>query len=148
MEDRGKKLTRMRMVWRLANAGAEAFGTLGLRASVADIIARGGMSRRSFYEFFKSKEDLLVRITIAERSHFRGAPTGAPAARGLPHDLCRYIEKLVPSSRDIIFEHAISKDGMVLIPPHSELEAWYEAVMLPLPMVFYAAFPIRRGGKK
>lgn len=143
MEDRGKKLTRMRMVWRLANAGAEAFGTLGLRASVADIIARGGMSRRSFYEFFKSKEDMLVRITIAERSHFRGAPTGAPAARGLPHDLCRYIEKLVPSSRDL----PARLDG-VLTPTETTLEAWYEAVMLPLPQVFYDAFPIRRGGKK
>ncbi len=48
---------------RLIFAAADTFSRIGYaNASVADVIAAAGMSRRSFYEFFKSKEDILLAV--------------------------------------------------------------------------------------
>jgi len=48
---------------RLVLAAGEAFVSLGYAtATVADILKLAGMSRRSFYEFFTSKEDVLLAL--------------------------------------------------------------------------------------
>jgi len=48
---------------RLIAAAATTFARMGYaNAAVADVIATAKMSRRSFYEHFKSKEDVLLAI--------------------------------------------------------------------------------------
>jgi AcrR family transcriptional regulator len=48
---------------RLVLAAGETFVELGYAtATVADILKTAGMSRRSFYEFFTSKEDVLLAV--------------------------------------------------------------------------------------
>ena len=48
---------------RLVLAAGETFVALGYAtATVADILKLAGMSRRSFYEFFTSKEDVLLAL--------------------------------------------------------------------------------------
>lgn len=51
-------------------AAAQTFQRLGYaKAAVADVLKTAGMSRRSFYEFFTSKEDVLLAI-IEVAGHF------------------------------------------------------------------------------
>ncbi len=48
---------------RLILAAARTFQRMGYaNAAVADVIAEAGMSRRSFYEHFSSKEDALIAV--------------------------------------------------------------------------------------
>lgn len=63
-EDR-KMLARGRNVWRLCAAAEWAFAKYGKDTTAAHIISAAGMSRRSFYEFFRSVEHLFARLTWA-----------------------------------------------------------------------------------
>jgi AcrR family transcriptional regulator len=58
-----RKAQQERQRRRLVLAAGETFVTLGYATStVADILKTAGMSRRSFYEFFTSKEDILLAL--------------------------------------------------------------------------------------
>jgi AcrR family transcriptional regulator len=62
VQDR-RKAQQERQRRRLVLAAGETFVTLGYATStVADILKTAGMSRRSFYEFFTSKEDILLAL--------------------------------------------------------------------------------------
>ncbi len=62
MADR-RKAQQERQRTRLVLAAGETFVELGYAsATVADILKLAGMSRRSFYEFFTSKEDVLLAL--------------------------------------------------------------------------------------
>jgi AcrR family transcriptional regulator len=58
-----RKAQQERQRRRLILAAGETFVALGYATStVADILKAAGMSRRSFYEFFTSKEDILLAL--------------------------------------------------------------------------------------
>lgn len=58
-----RKAQQERQRRRLVLAAGETFVALGYATStVADILKTAGMSRRSFYEFFTSKEDILLAL--------------------------------------------------------------------------------------
>ncbi len=58
-----RKAQQERQRKRLVLAAGETFVALGYApATVADILKTAGMSRRSFYEFFTSKEDVLLAL--------------------------------------------------------------------------------------
>src|SRR3954466_12353412 len=58
-----RKVQQERQRRRLVLAAGETFVALGYATStVADILKAAGMSRRSFYEFFTSKEDILLAL--------------------------------------------------------------------------------------
>ncbi len=58
-----RKAQQERQKTRLVLAAGETFVDLGYAsATVADILKLAGMSRRSFYEFFSSKEDVLLAL--------------------------------------------------------------------------------------
>lgn len=58
-----RKAQQERQRTRLVLAAGETFVELGYAsATVADILKLAGMSRRSFYEFFTSKEDVLLAL--------------------------------------------------------------------------------------
>lgn len=62
VQDR-RKAQQERQRRRLVLAAGETFVALGYATStVADILKTAGMSRRSFYEFFTSKEDILLAL--------------------------------------------------------------------------------------
>ncbi len=62
VQDR-RKAQQERQRRRLVLAAGETFVSLGYATStVADILKTAGMSRRSFYEFFTSKEDILLAL--------------------------------------------------------------------------------------
>ena len=46
------------------------------RTSVADIVGEAGMSSRSFYDHFASKEDLVAEIVAADWWNRTGSPRG------------------------------------------------------------------------
>ncbi|HZD60765.1 MAG TPA: TetR/AcrR family transcriptional regulator [Anaerolineae bacterium] len=57
---------------KLIEKGREAFSTFGLKkTSVDDLTQAVGISKGSFYAFFRSKEDLYLEIIEAEESRFR-----------------------------------------------------------------------------
>lgn len=57
---------------KLMDTGRESFGTIGLKKTSVDELARAaGISKGSFYSFFDSKEELYLQIIEAEESKLR-----------------------------------------------------------------------------
>jgi AcrR family transcriptional regulator len=84
VQDR-RKAQQERQRRRLVLAAGETFVSLGYATStVADILKTAGMSRRSFYEFFTSKEDILLALLDEMVHGFARNPSRSRAARTLP----------------------------------------------------------------
>jgi len=54
-----------RQVWRLCAAAEWAYAAHGSSTTVKDILIAAGMSRRSYYEIFRSIEHMFARMTFA-----------------------------------------------------------------------------------
>ncbi len=70
-------------VVRLLDAAEDVFGELGLHgATVEDIVARSGMARTTFYDYFADKEELFHAVLIDVADELRAhAATIAPITR-------------------------------------------------------------------
>jgi AcrR family transcriptional regulator len=86
-------------ITRLFGAAADAFGSVGYKsATVEDIVARSGMARTTFYEYFSGKEDLFraVLADVAQQVEAHAATlqpiTRTPASRA---ELRRWVEGFV-----------------------------------------------------
>ena len=86
--------------WRMLEAVTEAVGKRGYgEASVADVIGLAGVSRKTFYEHFRDKEDCFLTAFEALSERFARAlvaagaehPAGAPRRRAM---MARYVEGL------------------------------------------------------
>lgn len=72
-----RKAQQERQRRRLILAAGETFVALGYATStVADILKSAGMSRRSFYEFFTSKEDILLALLDEMVNEIRNEAAG------------------------------------------------------------------------
>ncbi|HTO55232.1 MAG TPA: TetR/AcrR family transcriptional regulator [Myxococcota bacterium] len=94
---------------RLVEAAIRAFGrTNGEKLTVADIVAEAGMSSRSFYDHFDTKEDLIAEIFLSQAHRFIAElmeiarATRGPVARA-DLSLRAYCE-LFPAASTIDFE--------------------------------------------
>lgn len=58
-----RKLLSARQKWRLCAAAEVAFAQHGGKTTVRDILSIACMSRRSFYEFFSSVDDIVEKMT-------------------------------------------------------------------------------------
>jgi AcrR family transcriptional regulator len=69
------KLRMARAKWRLCAAAEVVLAKKGGAATVADILELAGMSRRSYYEFFRSIDDMIESMA----QHFAGSGFGPHA---------------------------------------------------------------------
>lgn len=67
-----RRLQRARQIWRMCAAAEFTFAKSGHATTVADILKNAGMSRRSYYEYFSSLENIIARITYAADAFDRG----------------------------------------------------------------------------
>ena len=94
---------------RLVDAAIRVFDrTNGEKLSVADIVSEAGMSSRTFYDHFETKEDLVAEIFASQANHFIAElmeiarTTRGPVAR-CDRALLAYCE-LFPAATIIDFE--------------------------------------------
>ncbi|MQY13225.1 HTH-type transcriptional repressor KstR2 [Streptomyces sp. RB5] len=86
---------------RLLSAGVEAFAERGYHATTTrDIAGRAGMSPAALYIHFKTKEELLFRISKVGHERARGIIAGAAGSDGTPR------ERLDRAVRDFSRWHA------------------------------------------
>lgn len=63
-----RSLHHARQMWRLCVAAEVMFARMGASATVADIIKQAGMSRRSYYEYFSSREQQVLAMHLAAKN--------------------------------------------------------------------------------
>lgn len=119
----------------LVRAGTELLLESGLeRVTPGSVAARAGLTRPSFYDYFPSRDDLLVAIAITSmedwgaelESALAGVPAGAAQLR-------RFIDATMAMSAD--GRHAIADvlRGVELSPKRfDDLMALHEVVMRPV----------------
>lgn len=62
MSEQNSKIRKARAKWRLCAAAEVVLARRGQDATVADILKVAGMSRRSYYEFFRSIDDMVQQM--------------------------------------------------------------------------------------
>src|SRR4051812_21984810 len=68
---------------RIVEAAAELFYTRGIRAVSAEkVIAKVGITKVTFYRYFRTKDDLIVAYLERRAKWERDAVAGAPPAAG------------------------------------------------------------------
>jgi len=96
-----KELTRERVLHEAAKA-IRQHGPEGI--SVADLMAKAGLTHGGFYAHFKSKDDLIaeaIRVMFADRAElFRSCTEDVPPAEGLARWFDRYLSVLHRDRRD------------------------------------------------
>lgn len=107
-----------RQKWRLCAAVEYVCAVMGTSATVADALKQAGMSRRSFYEFFDSLDDICEAMQIASREHNR-----APHApfRLLSLNPCR---DDIDAASAFSYARSVLEAGALEVPDDESLLAW------------------------
>ncbi len=118
-----RKEARANQRWRVLEAMAHQVGKNGYaRTTVADVIARAGVSRKAFYEYFTEKEDcfLVAYEELSARLVNDLVAEGVPYGRGdrAAAQLARYLSVL---ASDLLMARAFVVEVMAAGPRSLEL---------------------------